>query len=154
LILPESPTRGDVRVANKYPNSTQPDKDEVKVIRMSEVYLIAAEAAYQTNNPTLARSYLNDVANRRDPNFAGYTSSGLALLNDILLERRKELAFEGHRYWDLARYNLDVVRVDLADNYIGSPLVIPAGYFRRILPIPQSELDANPNIRDQQNPGY
>jgi hypothetical protein len=154
LILPSSPTRGNVRVVNKYPNSTQPDKDEVKVIRLSEVYLIAAEAAFQSGEEALARDYLNDVATRRDPNFAGYTESGAALLQAILTERRKELAFEGHRYWDLARYDLDVVRVNLAGNYTGVPLVIPAGYFRRILPLPQSELDANPNIRDQQNPGY
>ncbi|MDQ3278212.1 MAG: RagB/SusD family nutrient uptake outer membrane protein [Bacteroidota bacterium] len=154
LILPSSPTRGNVRVVNKYPNSSQPDKDEVKVIRMSEVYLIAAEAAYQTGNETLARTYLNAVAIRRDPAFAGYTATGAALLNAILEERRKELAFEGHRYWDLARYNRDVVRVNIGGNYPGVPLVISANNFRRILPIPQSELDANPNIRSQQNPGY
>src|SRR4029079_2624309 len=35
LILTSSPTRGNVKVVNKYPNSSQPDKDEVKVIRMS-----------------------------------------------------------------------------------------------------------------------
>lgn len=154
LILTSSPTRGNVKVVNKYPNSSQPDKDEVKVIRLSEVYLIAAEAAYQTHNETLAKTYLNAVATRRDAAFTGYTSTGAALLSDILLERRKELAFEGHRYWDLARYNLDVMRVNLAGNYPGVPLVIPASSFRRILPIPQSELDANPNIRSQQNTGY
>jgi len=153
LILTSSPIRGDVKVVNKYPNSSQPDKDEVKVIRLSEVYLIAAEAAYHTGNAA-AKQYLNAVATQRDPDFAGYNSTGAALLEDILLERRKELAFEGHRYWDLARYNRDVVRVDLADNYTGVPLVIEANDFRRILPIPQSELDANPSIRDQQNPGY
>ena len=154
LILPSSPTRGNVRVVNKYPNSSQPDKDEVKVIRLSEVYLIAAEAAYQSGKQVLARDYLNAVATRRDPSFTGNTTSGTTLLQAILTERRKELAFEGHRYWDLARYNMDVVRVNIGGNYTGVPLVIPAGYFRRILPIPQSELDANPNIRAEQNPGY
>ncbi len=154
LILTSSPTRGNVRVVNKYPNTSQPDKDEVKLIRLSEVYLIAAEAAYHTSNENLARDYVNEIANRRDPNFTGYTESGAALLQAILTERRKELAFEGHRYWDLARYNQDVVRVNLSGNYSGVPLVIPAGYFRRLLPIPQSELDANPNIREEQNPGY
>jgi hypothetical protein len=154
LILTFSPTRGNVRVVNKYPNSTQPDKDEVKIIRLSEVYLIAAEAAYNLSNEPVARQYLNAVATRRDPNFLGYISIGAALLNDILLERRKELAFEGHRYWDLARNNLPVTRVNTAGNYNGVPLTIPVTSFRRILPIPQAELDANPTIRDQQNPGY
>lgn len=154
LILPFSEIRGDVRVVNKYPNSEQPDKDEIKILRMSEVYLIAAEAAYHLGNEDLARQYLNEVATERVVGFTGYTSGGPALLEDILLERRKELAFEGHRYWDLARYNRDVVRVDLTGEYTGVPLVIEAGNFRRILPIPQAELDANPNIRAQQNPGY
>jgi hypothetical protein len=154
LILPESPIR-DGRVVNKYPNSQQPDKDEIKVIRMSEVYLIAAEAAYHIGNEPLARTYLNEVATERIVGFAGYNSSGAALLEDILLERRKELAFEGHRYWDLARYNRDVVRINMTDEYpAGVPLVIEAGNFRRLLPIPQAELDANPNLRGQQNPGY
>ena len=155
LILPiQHPDRGNIRVVNKYPNSSQPDKDEFKVIRLSEVYLIAAEAAYHSSNEPLALAYLNEVATRRDVSFGGYNSTGTALLDDILLERRKELAFEGHRYWDLARYNQDVVRIDLAGNYPGVPLIIPAGNFRRILPIPQSELDANPDIRGQQNGGY
>jgi starch-binding outer membrane protein, SusD/RagB family len=156
LILTFSPRRGNVKVVNKYPNTSQPDKDEVKVIRMSEVFLIAAEAAYHGGpaNEALAKDYLNAVASERDPNFAGYSSTGAALLEDILLERRKELAFEGHRYWDLVRYNRDVMRVNLSNNYAGAPLTIPASSVRRIFPIPQSELDANPAIRTQQNPGY
>ena len=156
LIIVGSDVRNSTdKVVNKFPNAGSADKDDVKVIRMSEVYLIAAEAAYHTGNEPLALTYLNAVAKQRDPSFAGYSSSGTALLNDILLERRKELAFEGHRYWDLARYSMDVVRVNLAGNYPGNvPLVIAADNFRRILPIPQAELDANPNIRSQENPGY
>lgn len=156
LIIVGSDVRNSTdKVVNKFPNAGSADKDDVKVLRMSEVYLIAAEAAYHTGNEPLALTYLNAVAKQRDAGFAGYSSSGTALLNDILLERRKELAFEGHRYWDLARYNMDVVRVNLAGNYPGNvPLVIAADNFRRILPIPQTELDANPNIRAQENPGY
>jgi len=156
LFIVGSPVRGaDAKVVNKFPNAGSADKDEMKVIRMSEVYLIAAEAAYHNSDETTALTYLNDVATERDPGFAGYSSSGQALLNDILLERRKELAFEGHRYWDLARNNLNVMRVDLANDYPGNvPLTLETSNFRRILPIPQGELDANPNIREQQNPGY
>ncbi len=156
MFIVGSPIRGaNVKVINKFPNTGSADKDEIKVIRMSEVYLIAAEAAYHTGDEPGALTYLNGVATQRDPNFTGYSSSGQNLLDDILLERRKELAFEGHRYWDLARNNLDVVRVNLAGNYPGNvPLTLPANDFHRILPIPQSELDANPSIREQQNPGY
>jgi hypothetical protein len=156
LFIVGSPVRGaDAKVVNKFPNTGAADKDEMKVIRMSEIYFIAAEAAYHNNDETTALTYLNDVATERDPGFGGYSSSGQALLDDILLERRRELAFEGHRYWDLARNNLAVARIDLASNYPGNvPLVLETSNFRRILPIPQGELDANPNIREQQNPGY
>jgi starch-binding outer membrane protein, SusD/RagB family len=156
LIIVGSDVRGSTdKVVNKFPNAGSADKDEVKVLRMSEIYLIAAEAAYQTGKEALALTYLNAVAKQRDAGFAGYSSNGDALLNDILLERRKELAFEGHRYWDLTRYNKDVVRENLAGNYPGNvPLVIAAANFRRILPRPQAELDANPGIRSQENPGY
>ncbi len=122
---------------------------------MSEIYFIAAEAAYHLNNEAKALTDLNAVATKRDASFAGYSSTGTALLNEILLERRKELAFEGQRYWDLARNNKDVVRVNLAGNYPGNvPLTLPIDNFRRIFPIPQVELDANPNIRGEQNAGY
>lgn len=156
MFLTFSPTRGNVRVVNKYPNSTQPDKDEFKVLRMSEMYLIAAEGAARkpAPNEALALSYLNTVAWERDPLFVGYASTGAQLVTDILTERRKELAFEGHRYWDLQRNNLPVTRVNTAGNYGGVPLTIPTTSFRRIFPIPQIELDANPAIRTQQNPGY
>jgi hypothetical protein len=156
MFIVGSPIRGDeAKVVNKFPNTGSADKDEMKVIRMSEVYFIAAEAAFHNGDEATARTYLNDVATERDPSFAGYSASGQALLDDILLERRKELAFEGHRYWDLVRNNLNVARVDQANNYPGNvPLVLETSNFRRILPIPQAELDANPNIREQQNPGY
>lgn len=142
----------NVKVINKYPNN---NNYTIKVVRLSEVYLIAAEASYQTGNIAQALTYLNQVASRRDAAFAGYASAGAQVLEDILTERRKELAFEGHRYWDLARYNRDVVRVNVNGNYPGNVLLtIAKDNFRRILPIPQTELDANPNIKPQQNTGY
>jgi hypothetical protein len=142
----------NVKVINKYPSNIN---YTIKVMRLSEVYLIAAEAAYQTGNTLLAQNYVNQIATRRDPLFTGYISTGAQLLEDILTERRKELAFEGHRYWDLARYNRDVIRVNQNTNYPSNvPLTIAANNFRRILPIPQTELDANASIRSQQNPGY
>jgi hypothetical protein len=143
-----------VRIVNKYPNtSNAADKDDVKVIRYAEVLLTLAEAYYQTGDETNALVYLNKVAKQRDPSFAGYASSGSQLLNDIILERRKELAFEGMRYLDLQRLQRDVVRVNINNNYIGiTPLTLPVDNFRRIFPIPQNERDANAEI--SQNQGY
>jgi starch-binding outer membrane protein, SusD/RagB family len=52
---------------------------------------------------------------------------------------------------DLMRLKRDVVR---STNYPASARTVANSNFRRILPIPQSEADANPTIRPQQNPGY
>ena len=143
-----------VRIVNKYPNtSNAADKDDVKVIRYAEVLLTLAEAYYKTSDETNAKVYLNLLAKQRDPSFAGYSSTGAQLLSDIILERRKELAFEGMRYLDLLRLNQDVVRVNVNNNYVGiTPLTLATTNFRRIFPIPQNELDVNTNIT--QNTGY
>jgi len=143
-----------VRIVNKYPNTnTAADKDDTKVIRYAEVLLILAEAYNRTGDDVNARLYLNQVAKQRDPSFAGYASGGELLLADIMIERRKELAFEGMRYLDLQRLNVDVTRVNINNNYVGvTPVSIPKDNFRRIFPIPQDERDANPNI--SQNSGY
>jgi hypothetical protein len=135
----------------KYQNSDNTkDRDNIKVLRLSEVYLIAAEASLP-NNEEDARGYLNAVAETRDPDFSGYTSSGTELLNDIVTERRKELAFEGDRYYDLNRLKREINRGD-NEGSISGPLTIPYNDYHRIAPIPETELQANPNI--EQNPDY
>ncbi len=143
-----------VRIVNKYSNTNNAaDKDDTKVIRLAEIILTLAEAYQRTGDDVNARLYLNQLAIQRDPSFTGYTSSGAQLLSDILLERRKELAFEGMRYLDLLRTNQDVMRVNINSNYVGvTPLTLPVGNFRRVFAIPQDERDANPNI--SQNTGY
>jgi len=155
LITVGSDQRGpDVKVVAKFPNAGSADPDDMKILRLSEVYFIAAEASYNLNIESDALDYVNAIATRRDDSFTGYSSTGTDLLDDILLERRKELAFEGHRYWDLVRYSKDVVRINLDNNYINVPLTLAAGDFHRIFPIPQKELDANVNLREEQNNGY
>jgi len=134
-------------IVNKYPNSSSTtDRDEVKVMRYAEVLLILAEAQARTADPAAILT-LNEVATARGA--APYVSVGDALIEDILLERRKELAFEGQRYWDLVRLNRDIVRTA---QHPASARNIAVGDYRRILPIPQGERDANPNIA--QNPTY
>lgn len=67
-------------------------------IRYAEILLIAAEAAFELNDADAA-GYLNDVRKR-----AGIQELGTITLDDIVRERRVELAFENHRYWDLKRW--------------------------------------------------
>ncbi len=142
-------TRGGLAsvFVNKY-SSFSGDHSDTKVIRMSEMYLIAAEASYPANEAD-AIKYVNEVTSRRGA--AAIASTGAALLEDIITERRKELAFEGERYHDLQRLKRDVVR---STNYPAAARTIAFSNFRRIMPIPQGELDANPTIKTQQNPGW
>ena len=154
LIVPANRAGVDVWAVNKYPNTGNPSgTDNTKVLRYAEVLLTLAEAYNRLNDDADAKIYLNQLATIRDPSFAGYTSTGATLLNDIINERRKELAFEGERYWDLTRLNQDVVRDNSTGNYlVNVPLTLSASDTKRIYPIPQAEINANKNVA--QNPGY
>jgi hypothetical protein len=142
-------TRGGLAsvFVNKYSSFTG-DHSDTKVIRMSEMYLIAAEASYPSNTAD-ALKYVNEVTSRRGAK--AIASSGSALLEAIITERRKELAFEGERYLDMQRLQRNIAR---SKNYPAAALSIDFTNYRRIMPIPQGELDANPNIKPQQNPGW
>ena len=142
-------TRGGLAsvFVNKYSSFTG-DHSDTKVIRMSEMYLIAAEASYPSNTAD-ALKYVNEVTSRRGA--TAIASNGSALLEDIITERRKELAFEGERYLDMQRLQRNIAR---SKNYPAAALSIDFTNYRRIMPIPQGELDANPSIKLQQNPGW
>jgi len=156
LLLPGNTKSGAAAyLVNKYPNAQNADRDNLKVIRLAEVYLIAAEAALP--NEATALTYLNVLSSQRDPGFV-YASTGSQLKTDIINERRKELAFEGDRFYDLNRLKMAISRAS-------NPGAIPAGQGnvnlnipypdnRRVAPIPLSEIQANANIAGQQNPGY
>ena len=149
FIIPGIRGGSAVLIVNKYQNGSNTDKDDVKMMRISEIVLILAEAYARLNDETNARAQLNSVATKRDPSFTGYTSTGAQLIEDIITERRKELAFEGERYHDLQRLNRVINRTP---QHPASAQTITTDNFRRIQPIPLAETDANPNIG--QNPGY
>lgn len=157
LLLKVGATKAGVPayVVNKFPNALNTDKDNLKVIRLAEVYLIAAECANRMNDDGDAQTWLNTLLSQRDPVFPGYLDTGADLLTDIITERRKELAFEGDRFYDLQRLGLPVNRgQNGGDDPTGDGLSISFGYFARLMPIPQQEVLRNPNIASQQNPGY
>ena len=144
---------GPTYIVAKYPNTlTSTDKDDVKLLRYSDVILILAEAYARTADEPNARIRVNQIAQNREPAFIGYASTGQQLLDDIILERRKELAFEGDRFFDLQRLNLPINKVRRENP--NTLLPIAANDFRRIFPIPTVETDVNTNIRSQQNAGY
>ena len=125
----------------------------IKVIRLSEIYLIAAEAAYHIDKD-LAATYLNAIR-KRSPNLAPATAATITL-DMILDEKSKELFTEGHRYFDMLRLNLPIT---FNDEFGGitvphRPKTITRSFEKTILPIPQDEINANPGLEAQQNPGY
>ncbi|HMP31162.1 MAG TPA: RagB/SusD family nutrient uptake outer membrane protein, partial [Saprospiraceae bacterium] len=108
----------------------------VPIIRLAEMYLIRAESNQRLNSTTGATP-LEDVNRLR-------TRSGLAAktsvtLDDILLERRLELAFEGHRIHDIRRLKQRFGNFDYNDPKL-------------VFPIPAREIEANKNL--VQNAGY
>ena len=147
-----------------YINKFQPQEGEViqdaniPLIRLSEAYLNAAEAAFKLNDKATAVQYLNPIVSRANP--AKSVTEADMSLDRILTERRKELVGEGHRLYDLMRNGLPVHRINDTDKTISSTkhlsdyMDFDWNFHKIILPIPKAEMDANPNIRNQQNPGY
>lgn len=115
--------------------------DNIPVIRMSEMLLNRMEAYFHLGQEDLALEDLNFLKNARG--LQEVTLDSDELLSEILLERRKELAFEGHRFFDLKRYGRDIVKQQ------GN---VPFTDFRILANIPQSEVDGNQNL--DQNAGY
>lgn len=125
----------------------------IKIIRLSEVYLIAAEAAFHIDK-SQAIGYLNAIRSRA-PNLVPATA-GTITLDMIIDERSKELFTEGQRYFDMLRLNKSIT---FNDEFGGitvasRPKTIDRTFPKTILPIPQDEINANPGIKAQQNQGY
>ncbi|QKG51867.1 RagB/SusD family nutrient uptake outer membrane protein [Hymenobacter sp. BRD67] len=110
------------------------------VLRLSEMYLILAEAVgptpegYTAINTVRTRAGLPNLTSANTPNFT----------DAVVKERRYELAFEDDRWFDLKR----------TGKLLTNPALLAKGIkpFNIVLPIPQSERDANPSLA--QNPGY
>jgi hypothetical protein len=131
---------------DKWPTPQQ--TDNVPVIRLSEVYLNRAEANARLGNEAAAQADLNMIRQRGLESAPPVTATGQALIDEILMERRIELGYEGHSIHDLMRNKQGYVRDDCTGDVCA--VTYPCQYC--ILPIPEWEMNANPNI--QQNPGY
>lgn len=144
--------KNNIYLSGKYPGRGTPGLDNYNIFRISEMYLIAAEALARTNKEQAAIGYLDAIRQRALPSAPKTTAQGQALIDAVLLEKRKELAFEGHYFHDLKRLRLTITGPTTGSGAIGP--VINNGDYRLAWPIPQREIDANPNIAKQQNPGY
>ncbi len=132
---------------------------DIPVLRMDEVVLNLAEAQAELNNDGAALQALDLLRLERYGSFISGNEMGQQLKDAIQLERRLELAFEGHRYFDLKRKGLGFTRStfgDFADG-TGTPppstaLGLAADDHRFVFPYSLRELDINPNL--VQNPEY
>ena len=135
---------------------------KIKPFRIAEQYLIAAEAYAALGNDEAAYDYYSKLVAARTLGFQGKAIEGDVLKKAIKDERVKELIGEGFRFYDLKRYGEGFVRTAAQNAEIitgaGSELTelmnCSATNFRWLWPIPQAEIDSNPQIAEQQNPGY
>ena len=147
---------GDLPQAN---TSGRDSESNYQLMRYAEVLLIAAEAAVETGRTSEADQYINMIrARARNGNGTGPASavpaniSG-ATVDDVLEERRLELAFEHKRWYDIVRRRLgdDVFGSDgFETELLGTQNFDPSRDY--LLPIPPLEITNNSNLT--QNPGY
>lgn len=136
----------------------------IKVIRVSEMYLVAAEAAIKktTVDKASAVSLLNTIRQRSPGLTAATSSMSVSELETLILkEKSKELVAEGHRFFDLMRLGKTITFTDPALMFnepilsaSGRGLTVDWNFQKSILPISDYEINANPGLADQQNPGY
>jgi len=144
----------------------------IKLIRLSEIYLIAAEAAFRTGNKSAANGaayYLNQIRKRSPLLNKTPIDETTVTLDLILSEKSKELFGEGQRYWDMIRcnqtifYNDDIEGGEGKLSHPGRPTYvnpvtkeeyssIDRTYPKAILPISEGNIITDGNL--VQNPGY
>lgn len=122
--------------------------EDFPVLRYADILLMEAEALNELGQTSQASAPLNLVRARAGlPNInTGLSQSDFRTA--VLHERRIELAFEGQRWFDLIRINNGQYGLNFLQS-IGKTNVTSKNL---LMPIPQAELDANPNLK--QNPGY
>lgn len=143
---------------------------DIVVLHLSDLYLVAAEAALMSGEQSTAEKYINDVRARAGvaaTDFASYVSpySGVystftnTPIDLVLDERARELYAEGYRWMDLrrthqlVRYN-NIFNADLAGNAM-MRMSNANGDIKWYKPIPQAEINANNALTEaDQNKGY
>jgi hypothetical protein len=142
------------------------------VLRYADIVLLYAEVLAQDGNYAIAHNEVNKIRNRaKVPEAESFTSKKMAL-DTIYQERKLELAFENHRWFDLLRMQDSYGDVDMPMEIIKkhtfvtddslystfNPLPVPDvnNYINEhlLLPIPQTEIDTNNEMDINQNPGY
>lgn len=112
----------------------------VRIVRLAEMYLIRAEANFRAGgDPVGGVEAADDINTIRDRAGLGPIASGDLTLEDIYIERKHELSFEGHKLHDAKRFGKSI-------------LGIPWNSPKLVFPIPDRERKVNENLT--QNDGY
>lgn len=128
----------------KWNCSTGPFDDNIPLIRLPEMLLIQAEAYAELDQPVQALGALEELQTARG--LTPFVSADKdEIIAEVMVERRRELNFEGHRWFDLKRRGMDITKQEGAET-------VPYTDYRILSDIPQSEVDNNPELN--QNPGY
>lgn len=126
---------------------------DIKMIRTSEILLARAEARAELNMITESNADLALLRTNRIPGYVHIAiATKAALIDAIYLERYKELCYEGQRYYDLKRRSIPITR-DVSDiGGVPTSQMLPVSDLHYLLPIPNAEILANNNIK--QNAGF
>ncbi len=156
------------RTINKYvkqDNSTDGapgSRDNYRILRLADVKLLKAEAVLQSGGSTTqAIGLINEIRTRARNMVTGGTmpadhslteTDKNTIMNWIMKERFIELAGEGQRWLDLRRWHMQGI-ITLNSDFFSSNVTVAFDASKHLLlPIPNSELDVNPNVT--QNTGY
>lgn len=125
------------------------------LMRLGEIKLLHAEALACTGDLAGATKLVNEIRNRAGIKEISQPADQDAMIDAILDERRLELAFEGHRFFDLVRHGLERAKkvhdsMNDSDKYWLTRF--PLSQDTILMPVPQSALEDNPTL--VQNPGY
>lgn len=134
-------------ITNKFKFSFEGDN---VIMRSPEMILIEAEARQRLGDNTGAKTLLYTLQKNRDANAVESGNTGTALLEEILVERRKELYGEiGVEWFDAKRLRRGITRT--GNHRIGAEGSLAPDDNRFFLKIPQAEIDANPFIEPSVN---
>jgi len=136
---------------NKYRIFTNNSPQNYILIRLADIMLLQAEALNENGDQDGAASLVNQIRNRVNlPPVQATNQDAMRLA--IEKERRLELAFEGHRWYDLKRTGRAITVINNAIGPQGTVFGYSLNQNKLLWPIPQAELDKNTKL--VQNPGY
>lgn len=136
---------------NKYRKYQYPSSGNFIFLRLADILLLKAEALNESGDIAGAKALVNQIRNRVNlPDTPASDQAAMRLA--IEKERRLELAFEGHRWWDLKRTGRAIDVMNAVTNFGGVSQKYHLTQERLLWPVPQTEIDKNVNL--VQNPGY